>query len=246
MRQGGILSPLLFNVFIEDLSILLSNLKIGCYLNNVCFNHLNYADDSIVLAPSPVALQNLIDVCVSYAKQNDMIYNVKKCYCMVFMPKHFKKIQTPTLSIGTQSLKWVTDHKYLGVILNKDLLDHSDMNRQTKSFYARGNILIKHFKQCSEEVKVQLFKTYCCNMYAGHLWNNYNKDMFKRCQVAYNNIYRSLFNVKRGDSISAAFVRNNILGFRELLRKFVNSFHERILSSENNLVKTSELCVLYV
>ena len=75
-------------------------------------------------------------------------------------------------------------------------------------------------------------------MYAGHLWNNYNKDMFKRCHVAYNNIYRSLFNVKRGDSISAAFVRDNILGFRELLRKFVNSFHERILSSENNLVKT--------
>ena len=79
------MSPLLFNIYIEDLSEKLAATKVGCYMYNQCFNHLNYADDSILLAPSPSALQKLIDVCVEYAVANDMVYNGKKCFCMAFI-----------------------------------------------------------------------------------------------------------------------------------------------------------------
>ena len=56
VRQGDILSPYLFNVFIDDLSQVLRNTLYGCYVNKQCFNHVMYADDTLLLAPSPTAL----------------------------------------------------------------------------------------------------------------------------------------------------------------------------------------------
>ncbi len=52
VRQGGILSPLLFNVYINDLSRSLSKLPIGCCSGENVINHLMYADDIVLLSPS--------------------------------------------------------------------------------------------------------------------------------------------------------------------------------------------------
>ena len=46
LRQGSILSPTLFSVYMDSLSIELFASSVGCTLNTKCFNHLVYADDS--------------------------------------------------------------------------------------------------------------------------------------------------------------------------------------------------------
>ena len=78
VRQGGILSPVLFNVYVNCLSDKLSSLKRGCYVNSICHNHLIYADDTVLLAPSPAALQALLNECVLFARDHDLIFNMKK------------------------------------------------------------------------------------------------------------------------------------------------------------------------
>ena len=63
VHQGRILSPSFFNVYMDNLSDLLNKCNVGCYINSKCINHLFYADDSVLLAPSAHALQLLTNTC---------------------------------------------------------------------------------------------------------------------------------------------------------------------------------------
>ena len=42
MKQGGILSPLLFNVYMDNLSIQLHRQSIGCSVGGTVINHMSY------------------------------------------------------------------------------------------------------------------------------------------------------------------------------------------------------------
>ena len=95
VRQGGILSPLFFNVYMDKLSCTLNDAKAGCIMNGVYMNHLMYADDLVLIAPSVRALQVLLGYCDSFAQDNDAKYNTKKTVCMLVRPKEFKSNFVP-------------------------------------------------------------------------------------------------------------------------------------------------------
>ena len=54
VRQGGILSPKLFAIYVDDLSRELTLCKSGCYIDHQCMNHVMYADDICLMAPSAI------------------------------------------------------------------------------------------------------------------------------------------------------------------------------------------------
>jgi hypothetical protein len=68
VRQGGMMSPVLFNIYMDDLSVCLNNSKIGCSMNGVIANHIMYADDACIIAPSPSALHKLLGMCVNFGQ----------------------------------------------------------------------------------------------------------------------------------------------------------------------------------
>ena len=43
--HGGVSSPKLFAIYIDDLSYELTLCKFGCYIDDQCRNHVMYADD---------------------------------------------------------------------------------------------------------------------------------------------------------------------------------------------------------
>ena len=61
VRQGGILSPRLFAVYVDDLSKHLHDARSGCFIGHQCINHVMYADDICLLAPSALGLQKLFN-----------------------------------------------------------------------------------------------------------------------------------------------------------------------------------------
>ena len=52
VKQGGVLSPILFNMYIDKLLLELKVSGYGCHINNTFVGALCYADDVALLSPS--------------------------------------------------------------------------------------------------------------------------------------------------------------------------------------------------
>ena len=63
VRQGGVLSPFLFAVFIDGIVDKVQSLNVGCYISTMCCCIFLYADDILLLAPSVSGLQILLNAC---------------------------------------------------------------------------------------------------------------------------------------------------------------------------------------
>ena len=66
VKQGGILSPVLFTVFINDLIVMLRKEGVGCHVRSMFLASIMFADDLALCAPSRHAMQRLIKVCERY------------------------------------------------------------------------------------------------------------------------------------------------------------------------------------
>ena len=73
VRQGEILSPKLFTLYVNQLTNKSIACNVGCYFNSMCINHVMYADDICLLALTASAIQSLLDVCHEYGTDNDII-----------------------------------------------------------------------------------------------------------------------------------------------------------------------------
>ena len=87
IRQGGQLSPLLYNVYTDDLNHHFQVTGVGCYVGGAWINSLSYADDMVLLAPTVTVLQTLLEVCRAYALPHDIVCNTTKTVCMLVRPK---------------------------------------------------------------------------------------------------------------------------------------------------------------
>ena len=61
VKQGGIISSFLFNVYNYDLLAECISLNIGAIISNINMRIISYADDIILLSQSDAQLQTLLD-----------------------------------------------------------------------------------------------------------------------------------------------------------------------------------------
>ena len=244
VRQGGIISPRLFNLYMDKLSMKLNSVNVGCCIKSLVINHLMYADDLALIAPSVKGLQTILDICYEYGLSHNIMFNESKSVCMHF--KQSKQISfEPVIWLGNDKMNFVTKYKYLGHIINCDLTDDNDVQAHVGTFYARANMLIRKFNFSSDSSKIYMFKTFCSNIYCCSLWCKWKTRSVHRIRVAYNNCFRILLKLPRFCSASGMFVERRVPSFDEIIRKSKYSILCRIKRSNNILVKSIYLSDVY-
>ena len=134
-RQGGISSPLLFNIFYQELVDALSKCPGGISINNDSFNVFCYADDLILTSLSVTGLQELIDTASSYIIAHGLKFNASKTICTSLGANHFET--TPEWHLNGSVLREEAAVTYLGTVLSSNPKLHFDtrIKSATRAFY---------------------------------------------------------------------------------------------------------------
>ena len=202
-------------------------------------NHVMYADDICLLAPSAIGLQRMLDVCLDFSIRNDIKFNPIKSVCIVFKPKS-SKLYCPNVKLDCDTLEYISCTKYLGFTFNMNSQDDDDMLRQMRTLYIRSNKLLRTFHYCTIDVKLELFRSFCMPFYCCYLWTAYKKSTFDKLRVAFNNAYRRVLNLPWRCSASAMYANNSIQNFEAVIRKSTYGFIQRLAKSTNSLVMAIE------
>ena len=175
LKQGGILSPFLFSVYMNDLLSGLEKLKVGCFVGHVYFGCLAYADDIILLAPTLAALRIMLTFCSLFAEVNDILFNPTKSHCIKFC-NNMSVVQYDVVLQGS-SLKWVDRVVHLGHVLVMTNDDVSDIRRCCDSFCKQVNLFCARFGHLPVIIRRKLFQSFCLSFYGSQLWDLNHKEL---------------------------------------------------------------------
>ena len=112
VRQGGVLSPQLFNVYIGGLSDILNKSTICGSLGGKRISHLLYADDFCIVSLSSAGLQQLLLICDQYCTSHSLTLNVCKSVCMFFNSKMNNLCDNVPVVLSGNNIDFVNETKY--------------------------------------------------------------------------------------------------------------------------------------
>ena len=120
-KQGGVISPVLFCVYVDGLLKLLSDAKVGCYIRHMFVGALAYADDIVLLALTARAMQKLLSLCDEFAIGFNVLFNAKKLNCLYIWPKEDNKSNCclkPFFNIGGNAIEFIRQWPHLSNLIN--------------------------------------------------------------------------------------------------------------------------------
>jgi len=148
VRQGGVLSPFLFAIYIEDV---LKELKLsgkGCKIHGVYLGCFLYADDILLLSQSVTCLQSMLEIISVVLCELDLMLNAKKSGVMR-IGRRFD-LQCSKLMFNHQVIPFVDEIKYLGVFITRGPKFNRSISSSKIKFYRCFNSVYNKASFASE------------------------------------------------------------------------------------------------
>ena len=118
LKQGEVISPLLYSLFLEDLELYLcDDPNCGLSLDDITFILMLFADDMVILGKSPSDLQNSLNMLHEYCKTWGLEVNTDKTKVVVFRKRGGLK-SDEHWSFDDKSIEVVNDINYMGTVFN--------------------------------------------------------------------------------------------------------------------------------
>ena len=157
---------------------------------------------------------------------------------MIYRSMTLKGCTISNFKLNGMILHVVASYKYLGHYITVDLSDDDDINRQRRTLFVQGNIILRKFNMCSVGVKLTLFRTYCSPMYTAQLWWNYKKNLpllnYKLLIITFFKCFLACPNMKALVTYAHFF---DIQCCQSLIKKLIYGFMCRLDSSVNCIIK---------
>ena len=153
--------------------------------------------------------------------------NPKKTKKKIFGKRH----SLPPLQLDGKDIEWVERWTYLGVALRSHTTFNCCIDEKVKSFYRCANGILRIEGRSCETVMLQLLETHCLPIltYAIEVIDVANRDERRRLRVAYNSLYRKVFNYRLWESVTDLQHALDRPTWEELVENRKNKFQKRVL-----------------
>ena len=241
VKQGAVLSAVLYCVYTNGLFQELRKMKIGCFVKNTYVGVIGYADDLFLMSPSLDGLQDMLSICEKYAEKHNLKFSTdpnpvkSKTKCMAFLKK---ERSLRGLKLCQNILPWVDSGKHLGMkINNADGIFSRDIREKRARYIQGNNQLMQEFPFASCDTKLFLNKIYNGHHYGSVLWDLYDKQT----EMVYNTWNVSIRNMLRLDKKTHRYLIEPLSNMKHLKRTFLESFNtftEKLRSSRKESVRS--------
>ena len=188
VKQGCILSPLLFNLFVNDLPNCFETEKCEpIALGDHLVNCLMYADDIVLLSNSKEGLQNSLSNLKEFCDSWNLKINIEKTKIIIFN-KSGKLLKNYGFYINDIQLENVQEYKYLGILMrasgtftnaiqylsNKALKVIFMIRRRFQTETINAKLFLKLFDTCVKPIL----------LYGSESWSVFNINICRNCTDA--------------------------------------------------------------
>lgn len=201
VRQGGVLSPDFYCIYVDDLIVKLKHLNVGCHILGMFAAALFYADDMAILSPSIKGLQTLLDVCGNYCSEWDICLNAKKSKNMYFGKKCSLLHK---VSLDGKFIDWVDSWVYLGVSLVSGKRFGCSVSNRIRKFYKCANAIFRVEGRSDDLTMLRLIESHCVPLltYAIEIVHITDQSERSKLRVAYNSVFRKIFGYRYYESVT--------------------------------------------
>ena len=201
VRQGGILSPDFYCLYVEDLIAILKSKNVGCHILSVFLAALIYANNMAILAPSVKGLCILLEACNDYCTDWDICLNARKSKLMYF-GRRCNNLFEPSLN-GT-TMEWVDKCSYLGFCLVSSKYFKCSVIDRIQKFYKCANAIFRIEGRSDNLTMLSLVKSHCVPIltYGIEIVEFLDASQRSKTRAAYNSLFRKIFGYRNYESVT--------------------------------------------